>query len=262
MHNAKGLEFPNVFIAGMEEGLFPHSRSIGTNPGMMEEERRLCYVGMTRAEKRLYLTWARYRRRFGGGPAEATIRSRFLAEVPPSLCERLSPYKDLTGGEVELFAEQDDVRQSVKRNLYTGRTYNSLDNIAQFFAERGMPAPSGIVRAQQAAPRAPAATPSGTAPARPASAAVPVERKIPPQRFAPASAGPGAGTARPAPPRTAAKPRAGGVRPGATIQHPKYGRGVILRREGEGEDAKLTISFPGVGLKKIVEKYAGIKVEE
>ena len=66
IHNAKGLEFPNVFLAGMEEGLFPHSRSL-TSEAAMEEERRLCYVGMTRAEKRLYLSNARYRRRFGGG---------------------------------------------------------------------------------------------------------------------------------------------------------------------------------------------------
>ena len=94
MHNAKGLEFPIVFLAGMEEGLFPHSRSLTRKPAM-EEERRLCYVGMTRAEKRLYLTWARYRRRFGGGQPEATLPSRFLTEVPPSLCERLSPYKEL-----------------------------------------------------------------------------------------------------------------------------------------------------------------------
>src|SRR6185369_7404525 len=81
MHNAKGLEFPVVFIAGMEEGLFPHSRSLDSEAAM-EEERRLCYVGMTRAEKKLYLSWARYRRRFGGGQPEASIRSRFLKEVP------------------------------------------------------------------------------------------------------------------------------------------------------------------------------------
>ena len=71
--------------------------------------------------------------------------------------ERLSPYRELQVDEVELFSEQYDVRESVKRNLYTGRTYNSLDNIAQFFAERGMSVPSGITRAQEArsAPPAP-----------------------------------------------------------------------------------------------------------
>jgi DNA helicase-2/ATP-dependent DNA helicase PcrA len=53
-----------------------------------------------------------------------------------------------------------------------------------------------------------------------------------------------------------------GAKSGMTIQHPKYGRGTVLRREGDGEDAKLTISFPGYGLKKIIEKYAGIKIQE
>ena len=75
MHNAKGLEFPVVFIAGLEEGLFPHSRSINSGDlSAMEEERRLCYVAMTRARRKLYLSWARYRRRFGGGQPEASIR--------------------------------------------------------------------------------------------------------------------------------------------------------------------------------------------
>ena len=72
IHNAKGLEFPVVFLAGMEDGLFPHSRSL-LSEAAMEEERRLCYVGMTRAEKRLVLSWAKYRRRFGGGEQERTI---------------------------------------------------------------------------------------------------------------------------------------------------------------------------------------------
>ncbi len=88
IHNAKGLEFPNVFLAGLEEGIFPHSRSL-LSEAAMEEERRLCYVGMTRAEKRLYVTWARYRRRFGGGQPEVCLPSRFLNEVPPSLREKL-----------------------------------------------------------------------------------------------------------------------------------------------------------------------------
>ena len=88
LHNAKGLEFPIVFLAGMEEGLFPHIRSLDSKAAM-EEERRLCYVGMTRAEKRLFLTSARYRRRFGGGQPEASIPSRFLSEVPKALVEDL-----------------------------------------------------------------------------------------------------------------------------------------------------------------------------
>ena len=82
MHNAKGLEFPDVFIAGMEDGLFPHSRSLDSESAM-EEERRLCYVAMTRAERRLHLTWARYRRRFGGGAPEASIRRASSERFPP-----------------------------------------------------------------------------------------------------------------------------------------------------------------------------------
>src|SRR5204862_6515142 len=88
MHNAKGLEFPMVVLAGMELGLFPHSRSLNSVEEM-EEERRLCYVGMTRARQRLILTWAKYRRRFGGGEQERTVASPFLKEVPEHLMENL-----------------------------------------------------------------------------------------------------------------------------------------------------------------------------
>ena len=255
VHNAKGLEFSNVFVAGLEEGIFPHSRSLNAETAM-EEERRLCYVAMTRAEKRLYLTWARYRRRFGGSQPEVCLPSRFLNEVPASLREKLSPYKDSAADEVELFAEQHDVRESAKRNLYTGRTYNSVDNIAQFFAERGMPLPSGFTRNAQPPPvTKPAASNggAGNAPARTApkptspnpAAPRPQHSPVPVSRSGPKSS-----------PRTPS-----GFGAGAVIQHPKYGRGTVLRREGDGEDAKLTVSFPGYGLKKIVEKYAGIKVD-
>ena len=121
--------------------------------------------------------------------------------------------------QVDLFSERHEVRETVKRNLYTGKTYNSLDNINQFFAERG----------GQARP--------------PASPAPPIAKPPPPVAAQPAS-------------RPPARKKPFGA--GSTIQHPKYGRGTVLRREGEGEDAKLTVSFPGYGLKKLVEKYAGI----
>ncbi len=221
LHNAKGLEFPIVFIAGLEERLFPHSRSL-ESASMLEEERRLCYVGMTRARERLFLTWARSRRRFGGGDWEPSIPSRFLREVPAHLTENLSPEARMP--QVDLYAEQWEVRETVRRNTYTGKTYNSLENIAQFFADRGI-----------AAPRPPA-----PAPPPPPVAAVPAP--------APKAGAPKTGKRR------------FGV--GASIEHPRYGRGTILRREGEGDDAKITVSFPGHGLKKLVAKYAGIRIDE
>ncbi len=88
LHAAKGLEFPLVFLAGMEEGLFPNSRTM-LDPTGLEEERRLCYVGMTRAMDTLVMTRARYRRRYGSEMPDASIPSRFLEEVPARLMEDL-----------------------------------------------------------------------------------------------------------------------------------------------------------------------------
>jgi DNA helicase II / ATP-dependent DNA helicase PcrA len=242
MHNAKGLEFPIVFIAGLEEGLFPHSRSLDSE-AQMEEERRLCYVGMTRAEKRLYLSWARFRRRYGGGQPEPSIPSRFLQEVPKGFVEQLGGGRSVS--QVDLYAERSFVRDSARRNLYTGKTYNSVENISQFFAERGMPAPSGIQQSQ--------AKQTG---------AVPAVR--PPAQSSPVVSGSQQNLQRPQTPVA----RPAGPRPkkpfgaGSTVRHPKYGRGMVMRKEGEGEDAKLTVSFPGHGLKKLVAKYAGITIDE
>ena len=82
IHAAKGLEFPTVFMVGMEEGVFPHSRSL-INPAELEEERRLCYVGITRAKKKLYLTHCSYRTMYGN--TQYNPVSRFLGEIPEEL---------------------------------------------------------------------------------------------------------------------------------------------------------------------------------
>ena len=162
------------------------------------------------------------------------------------------------------FAEQYDVRESVKKNLYTGKTYNSVDNIAQFFAERGMPPPSGLTRPAQSA--RPATRPSaGNGPTVNAKPALPRHEhqtacgEYEPRGYFCAF---GRCTAASAYAVGSSGKKLPGFRSGSVVRHPKYGRGTVLRREGDGEDAKLTISFPGYGLKKIVEKYAGIKVEE
>jgi len=227
LHNAKGLEFPVVILAGMELGLFPHSRSMNSESAL-EEERRLCYVGMTRARKRLILTWARYRRRFGGGEQERSTPSWFLSEVPPELIVDLGQRDD--PGEVNLTGERHDVRQAARRSTFTGKTYNSVENISQFFGERGLPFN--------------AANKPVTAPQQPPG-------PIPPQLPRPPL------PAKPVPP--AAPPVRRGARAGMTVEHPKYGIGTVVRREGDGDDAKITVNFPRYGLKKLVEKYAGLK---
>ena len=84
LHNAKGLEYDTVFIVGCEDGAFPHMRAL--EEGGEEEERRLCYVGITRARQRLYMTWARERRLFGR--SERSLPSRFIDELPAELTER------------------------------------------------------------------------------------------------------------------------------------------------------------------------------
>src|SRR5579875_2758099 len=86
LHAAKGLEFSTVFLTGMEEGLFPHSQTLG-EPDDMEEERRLCYVGITRARERLYLTHTWTRLMFGS--VKDSIPSRFLKEIPEELIEEV-----------------------------------------------------------------------------------------------------------------------------------------------------------------------------
>ena len=111
------------------------------------------------------------------------------------------------------------VRETAQKNLYTGKTYNSVDAIQQFFAG-GPPKP---------------ASPLGHS-----------QTGQPVQQLASKPTGP-------------AKPKKLG--PGSAIEHAKYGRGTVLRLEGTGEDTKLTVSFPGHGLKKLIAKYAGIKVE-
>ena len=220
LHSAKGLEFPVVFLGGLEEGLLPHSRSLLIEDAL-EEERRLCYVGMTRARDILILTRARARRRYGERMPDSSTRSRFWDEVPNDLLEDLSkrtlpraPYPaKFSPGERVYDYESSESEEIVVRE-------DSFRNINQYFHRTG---------------GAPHAIPADRALGAPG---------VPTRRAKPASQGRG--------------PRSG-LEPGCRVRHPKYGYGTVLHREGNGEEAKLTVSFPGLGLKKLVEKYADLE---
>ncbi|MHB8735359.1 MAG: ATP-dependent helicase [Terriglobales bacterium] len=232
LHAAKGLEFPYVFLVGLEDGLFPHSRALNSLREM-EEERRLCYVGMTRACQRLYVTHASFRRRYGAGSLEPSIPSRFLREVPMQLFEDLSirggggSLGAMTGMRLPAPGETHYVSEGYSQvESRPGRSkpsYNSVDNISAFF------------RRKDAAPS-------------PATASRPAPEF--PSRSAQAS-----GNFRAAPPSTAR-----GLKPGSRVKHQRYGTGTVLRIEGQGEDVKVTVSFPGYGLKKMVEKFASLEL--
>ncbi|MCL4365649.1 UvrD-helicase domain-containing protein [Patescibacteria group bacterium] len=105
LHSAKGLEFPVVFMVGMEEGLFPHSRSM-LDPGELEEERRLCYVGITRAKEKLHLIYSRQRLYFG--TRSNNLVSRFLADIPQELITSNASYKDEDSYDNTIRSDNDD----------------------------------------------------------------------------------------------------------------------------------------------------------
>jgi DNA helicase-2/ATP-dependent DNA helicase PcrA len=218
IHSAKGLEFPLVFIVGLEDGLFPHSRS-ATDPAELEEERRLAYVAMTRAERFLYVTHAMKRRVYG--EELASEPSPFLNEMPIEMLEDLSLGKSwlsFARGSSTIDYEQGEYRKEKKK--YMGKTYDSVDSIAEFFKQRS----------RQLGEIKPRSNSEGASAAK-------------------------SGAAKSA----SAAPTAGEFVPGSYVKHSKYGRGLVLRREGAGESTKLTVSFPGYGQKKLVEKYAGLE---
>jgi DNA helicase-2/ATP-dependent DNA helicase PcrA len=237
MHSAKGLEFPVVFIVGMEDGLFPHSRA-AADQAELEEERRLCYVAITRAERALYVSHAMRRRVYG--EELASEPSQFLNEMP------LDSIEDLSRGASWLsFARSSSALESrhaarvlrgetsaPSERRYTGKTYDSADSIAEFFRQRG-----DQIRRNAASDTRRQPPPPQPTPPRPAGGA---------RSSAPASS-------------SSSSSSAAGFAPGTHVRHPKYGRGLVLRREGVGDAAKLLVSFPGFGQKKLVEKYAGLE---
>ena len=211
LHSAKGLEFPLVFLVGLEEGLFPHSRTL-LDPDQIEEERRLCYVGMTRAMDSLIVTRARYRRRYGKDmperayPPASSKRSRHTcskrsAAAAVAVSASAPPARHTTTASATISYEDEDQsanryggaakrRQPQSQQDLRGTAYNSVDNIAEFFASRG-------------------------------------------KKFTPPT------VSRSSSPVTSKT----GFRVGQKVNHPKYGEGTVFQREGEGETRRLRYNF-------------------
>jgi DNA helicase-2/ATP-dependent DNA helicase PcrA len=169
LHSAKGLEFERVFLVGLEEGLVPHSRSL-LDLASLEEERRLCYVGMTRAKEQLQLSWAQSRLVFG--QRKLAEPSRFLSELSPARLQITSDVRDAPELPV------------LRRDRKWTDAAPSVD--------RGSPPPDGL-------------------------------------------------------------------RPGVRVRHPLFGVGTVLRSDGTGDDLKVTVSFTGLGSKRLVARYAGLE---
>jgi DNA helicase-2/ATP-dependent DNA helicase PcrA len=242
LHAAKGLEFPFVVLAGLEEGLFPHSRSL-TDPAQMEEERRLCYVGLTRAMDALVLTRARFRRRYGNDMPEPTTPSRFLEEIPPLLLEDLSGGRNRPASWGGYAADYTETRSRFGHrdsDDFGSRHYNYEDEDQS--GEYGRARSTSPSRGRLVNPPAGSQSDSSDNIARFFSG----RGGVPPR------------SSRPQPDVSAASGSTG-FKSGQRVRHPKYGEGIVFRREGEGEDAKITVQFSGFGVKKLVEKFAQLE---
>jgi ATP-dependent DNA helicase UvrD/PcrA len=192
LHSAKGLEYPVVFLVGAEEGVFPHIRAL-TEPEELEEERRLAYVGITRAREKLYLSHAWSRTLFGS--TQYNPPSRFLDEIPSELVEHMGDGRR-TSGRASYRSGGD------RRESWTAWT----DRMADAGRER-------IVDAAINAGKRPAST--------------------------------GA--------------EAMGLRTGDDVRHAKFGDGVIIMIEGDGDKAEAVVRFPGVGEKRLLLAWSPLQ---
>ena len=247
LHAAKGLEFPLVFLSGLEEGLFPHSRTMLV-PEDIEEERRLCYVGMTRAMDQLILTRAVYRRRYGTDLPEASVPSRFLEEVPGPLIEELGTRRSsgaaLRRTHSTPFGRSGQANDGGRPHTTSHYSYEDEDQSATWDREGARDSHVSQNQRDMGHP---------TKPTLPARAYNSIENIA--EFFA--SRGKKFSTPKTAPVEEPTGRR--GFRPGQKVRHPKYGEGTVYQREGEGEEAKITVQFPRFGLKKLVEKYAQLE---
>ena len=236
LHSAKGLEFRAVVVSGLEDGLLPHFNSQGARENL-EEERRLLYVGMTRARERLYLSSCRRRRI--AGRYQDQLESPFLGELPEELLivtrspelagyERFSPQFSQASAGVYSFFGQAPASGGPIAPAAPEPRYAPTQNPAQRRSTEGYGRPAG--------PPPMAARPASPAPSAPAGYR---ERTLEPD--------PDVMPRRP-------------VKRGSRVRHPTLGQGVVLEMDGTGEDAKITVFFDKAGKRKLVAKFANLEM--
>jgi DNA helicase-2/ATP-dependent DNA helicase PcrA len=242
LHTAKGLEFPVVFLCGLEDGLFPHQRSV-TDIGGLEEERRLAYVGVTRAMQRLYVTYAEQRRLHGvdqfGTP------SRFIAELPPELVEEVRPRvqvsRPLYGGGGSGRGEWDEYGRPRPGAGGYGGAYGGGGN--------GGGSRGGYGGGERYG--------SGSTSGRGGAGAGTTSR---PRRDDYPAGGYGAGHRGGLGGATALEePASHGFRLGQRVRHGKFGDGVILRLDGTGAQTQVEVNFERAGRKVLMLAYANLQ---
>ncbi len=236
MHSAKGLEFPVVFLPGMEEGVFPGYRAITEGPEQLEEERRLCYVGITRAREKLYLSNARFRTLFGNSSYNKP--SRFLAEIPDELVEypfgssrgsMTQPREAVGWSKAQTWSNrQSSVSSGLPWDLPQGETAKAQgsnpdklkgagslkDLLNSNMVSRGFGAKAGSANATFGVTGAMSAKSSGTS----------VEYNV-----------------------------------GEQVEHKKFGKGTITKATPDRADQMLEIQFEGAGMKRLMASMANLK---
>jgi DNA helicase-2/ATP-dependent DNA helicase PcrA len=234
VHAAKGLEFDTVFVVGMEEQLFP-SMMAYDSARQMEEERRLLYVAITRAEKRCYLSYAKSRFRYG--KVEYGMPSRFLKDIDRGYMELPESSAPAWGGQ-SLWGNQDSMNTWGSRN---SQGFQGAQSTRSFQPARSAQEPQATQRTTRIQspptvkrtiiPSSTASTPSSTTP----------------RRLVSPTAAQGAS-------------RVAQLSPGQLIEHERFGIGEVLKVEGTGENTKAHIRFKNAGEKQLLLKFARFRV--
>jgi DNA helicase-2/ATP-dependent DNA helicase PcrA len=266
LHAAKGLEFPVVFIAGLEEGVFPHSRALDDEKEL-EEERRLAYVGITRAKRRLLLSHAWRRATWGAG--QLSVPSRFLLEIPPELM--VGPA--LGRGDADERGYDLDLVFGQRSTRLTGGIRSRGGAYREGSGRPGAPAPGTPFKpSRDLGARRDAfagGARSGTFGRRIEAWDDDLDADGGPSPMDPADAAPDAGPAasppqlRPAPPPKPARPVIPGqrwLRDGDRVRHPAWGDGIVVTGKLTRADEEVTIAFrnTAVGRKVLLVSLANL----